>query len=56
MPFLFWWNTWFGRHLPDQQLTEYLHDEKNRAIFSMLWYKLASVCSHRRERDEWYPD
>src|SRR6266568_6175781 len=28
MPFLFWWNTWFGRHLSDQQLTEYLHDEK----------------------------
>src|SRR5215813_14299901 len=28
MPFLFWWNTWFGRHLSDQQLNEYLHDEK----------------------------
>ena len=28
MPFLFWWNTWFGRQLSDQQLTEYLHDEK----------------------------
>src|SRR5579872_787480 len=28
MPFLFWWNTWFGRHLSDQQITEYLHDTK----------------------------
>jgi len=28
MPFLFWWSTWFGRHLTDQQLTEYLHDDK----------------------------
>jgi hypothetical protein len=28
MPFLFWWNTWFGRHLSDRQLTEYLHDDK----------------------------
>jgi hypothetical protein len=28
MPFLFWWNTWFGRHLSDQQLTEYLRDDK----------------------------
>src|SRR5580692_341290 len=28
MPFLFWWNTWFGRHLSDQQVTEYLHDTK----------------------------
>src|ERR1700758_4318063 len=29
MPFLFWWNTWFGRHLSEKQLTEYLHDEKH---------------------------
>src|SRR6478736_10246350 len=28
MPFLFWWNTWFWRHLSDPQITEYLHDEK----------------------------
>lgn len=28
MPFLFWWNTWFGRPLSDQQLNEYLHDSK----------------------------
>jgi hypothetical protein len=28
MPFLFWWNTWFGRKLSDQQLNEYLHDAK----------------------------
>ena len=28
MPFLFWWNTWFGRHLSDRQMTEYLHDDK----------------------------
>jgi hypothetical protein len=28
MPFLFWWNTWFGRKLSDQQLNEYLHDTK----------------------------
>ena len=28
MPFLFWWNTWFGRQLSDQQLNEYLRDDK----------------------------
>src|SRR3989442_7529643 len=28
MPFLFWWNTWFGRQLSDKQLSEYLHDDK----------------------------
>jgi hypothetical protein len=29
MPFLFWWNTWFGRQLSDRQITEYLNDEKH---------------------------
>ena len=29
MPFLFWWNTWFGRRLPDSQITEYLQDDKH---------------------------
>ena len=29
MPFLFWWNTWFGRQLSDKQLNEYLRDEKH---------------------------
>jgi biotin carboxyl carrier protein len=28
MPFLFWWNTWFGRQLSDKQVTEYLRDDK----------------------------
>jgi hypothetical protein len=28
MPFLFWWSTWFGRHLSDQQVNEFLHDDK----------------------------
>ena len=29
MPFLFWWSTWFGRHLSEQQITEYLNDQKH---------------------------
>jgi biotin carboxyl carrier protein len=29
MPFLFWWNTWFGRRLTDKQITEFLNDEKH---------------------------
>jgi biotin carboxyl carrier protein len=28
LPFLFWRSTWFGRQLPDDQMTEYLHDEQ----------------------------
>jgi len=29
MPFLFWWNTWFGRTLSDTKLAEYLKDEQH---------------------------
>ena len=29
MPFLFWWNTWFGRRLSNSQITEYLQDSKH---------------------------
>src|SRR5258707_5452314 len=28
MPFLFWWSTWFGRHLSDPQITECLNDDQ----------------------------
>ena len=29
MPFLFWWNTWFGRQLSDKHISEYLQDDKH---------------------------
>jgi biotin carboxyl carrier protein len=29
MPFLFWWNTWFGRKLSDHQIASYLHDDQH---------------------------
>ena len=29
MPFLFWWNTWFGRQLSETKLVEYLKDEQH---------------------------
>jgi len=29
MPFLFWWNTWFGRVLSDKKVAEYLKDEQH---------------------------
>src|SRR6267143_6120931 len=29
MPFLFWWNTWFGRQLSDKQIEVYLNDDKH---------------------------
>ena len=29
MPFLFWWNTWFGRTLSDTKIAEYLQDDQH---------------------------
>jgi|SRR5579863_7780197 hypothetical protein len=57
MPFLFWWNTWFGRHLSDQQLTEYLHDDKKPRH---IQHGLVQLGDRMTRGDvaakQWYPD
>jgi hypothetical protein len=57
MPFLFWWNTWFGRHLSDAQLTEYLHDDKKpRHIQQALVQVSERITSHETNVSRWYPE
>lgn len=57
MPFLFWWNTWFGRHLSDQQLNEYLHDEKKPRHIQHALVQLGDRMSHAdANAKRWYPD
>jgi hypothetical protein len=57
MPFLFWWNTWFGRHLSDQQLTEYLHDDKKpRHIQQALVQVSDRISKGDSSVKQWYPD
>ena len=57
MPFLFWWNTWFGRHLSDKQITEYLHDEKHpRHIQHALIQIGERIAKNEHGLDRWYPD
>lgn len=57
MPFLFWWNTWFGRRLSDQQLTEYLHDEKKPRHIQHALVQLGDRMSHTDAgARHWYPD
>jgi biotin carboxyl carrier protein len=57
MPFLFWWNTWFGRHLSDHQLTEFLNDEKHPRH---IQHALVQLGERMTARDaaaaKWYPD
>jgi HEAT repeat protein len=57
MPFLFWWNTWFGRHLSDQQLTEYLHDDKKPRHIQHALVQLGDRMSHNdAAAKQWYSD
>jgi len=56
MPFLFWWNTWFGRKLSDQQLNEYLHDTKKpRHIQQALVQVGERITRQDATAKAWYP-
>ncbi len=57
MPFLFWWNTWFGRQLSNQQLTTYLHDDKKpRHIQQALVQISERISRHDAAVAQWYPE
>jgi len=57
MPFLFWWNTWFGRRLSENQIAEYMHDEKKpRHIQHALVQIGESMSRHETPVTRWYPD
>jgi hypothetical protein len=57
MPFLFWWNTWFGRKLSDQQLNEYLHDTKKpRHIQQALVQVGERITRQDATAKNWYPE
>jgi hypothetical protein len=57
MPFLFWWNTWFGRQLSDKQISEYLQDEKHpRHIQHALVQVGERMGRHNPAASQWFPD
>jgi len=57
MPFLFWWNTWFGRHLSDKEVTEYLQDDRHpRHIQHALIQMGERMSRHDTSITRWYPD
>ncbi len=57
MPFLFWWNTWFGRQLSDKQLNEYLRDDKKpRHIQHALVQIGERLTRHDPTVTRWLPD
>jgi hypothetical protein len=57
MPGLFWWNTWFGRPLSDQQIAEYLQDDKKpRHIQHVLVQIGERITRHDAAASRWYPE
>jgi hypothetical protein len=57
MPFLFWWNTWFGRQLSDQQMVEYLNDDKHPRHIQHALVQLGERLAHRdATATRWYPE
>jgi len=57
MPFVFWWNTCFGRQLSDKQLSEYLRDDKKpRHIQHALVQIGERLTKHDTRVTRWYPE
>ncbi len=56
MPFLFWWNTWFGRHLSDAQLVSYLHDDKKPRHIQHALIQIGDRMAGGERLRHWYPD
>ena len=56
VPFLTWYGTWFGRHLSDAEIDEYLADEKKPR---RVQHALSQIEERMVKRDEsvkrWYP-
>lgn len=56
MPFLFWWSTWFGRHLSDTQITEYLNDDKHPRHIQHALVQLGERMGRQdKTTARWYP-
>jgi len=57
MPFLFWWSTWFGRHLSDRQLGEYLNDAKKPRHVQQALVQVGERITHQdAAAKQWYPE
>jgi len=56
MPFLFWWNTWFGRSLSDRQIEEYLHDSKHPRHIQHALVQIGERMGHGAGVARWYPE
>ena len=57
MPVLFWWTTWFGRRLSDDQVRQYLQDEKHPRHIQHALVQLGDrMARHDASVSPWYPE
>lgn len=55
-PFLFWYYTWFGRKLSDDDLDRYFADKSKPRHAQHALVQLGERLSHRQNVARWYPD
>ena len=56
LPFLFWWNSWFGRRLSDQQITQYLTDDKHPRHIQHALVQIGERITRHDSAVRWYPE
>lgn len=56
LPFLFWWNSWFGRRLSDQQITQYLTDDKHPRHIQHALVQIGERITRHDSAVPWYPE
>ena len=55
VPFISWYSTWFGRPLSDEQIGEYLSDQKARKIQHALLKIAEKIGRNDAGAKQWYP-
>lgn len=56
LPFLFWWSSWFGRRLSDQQITQYLTDDKHPRHIQHALVQIGERITRHDSAVRWYPE
>lgn len=56
LPFLFWWSSWFGRRLSDQQITQYLTDDKHPRHIQHALVQIGERITRHDSSVRWYPE
>jgi biotin carboxyl carrier protein len=55
LPFLFWYNTWFGRKLSDSDLDAYFADRAKPRHAQHALVQVGERMTHRQNASRWYP-